>query len=93
MKLNEFEAAYKKLITENFEESVEEINEPSHINFSININLENDAFNADPEARDTEIISILEKVISDIEDGKQLEQDSWPIMDINGNNVGEVTYN
>lgn len=69
--------------------SVEDENK--YINFSINVNLENAAF-SDPESRDIEIIRILKKVIADIEDGKSLEH-AWPIIDINGNSVGEVTYN
>lgn len=102
--MNTFEEVYKKIISEDYNttqleednidlNSIDQTNEDSSINFSININLENAAFSDDPESRDSEIIRILEKVIADIEDGKQLEQDTWPIMDINGNRVGEVTYN
>lgn len=102
--MNTFEEVYKKIISEDYNtaqskednidlNSIDQTNEDSLINFSINVNLENAAFGDDPESRDSEIIRILEKVISDIEDGRQLGQDSWPIMDINGNKVGEVTYN
>ena len=87
--MNTFENAYIRLINEDID-NTDQLEQP--VNFSINVNLENAVF-TDPESRDSEIIRILEKVISDIEDGRQLGQDSWPIMDINGNKVGEVTYN
>lgn len=101
--MNTFEEVYKKIISEDYNtaqseedntdlNSIDQTNEDSPINFSININLENAAFNDDPESRDTEIIRILEKIIADIENGKQFDQASWSIMDINGNRVGEVTY-
>lgn len=87
--MNKFDKLYKSMINEDNDLSTKSLN--------IQINLDNAAFTCedeeDTECRNIEIIRILEKIVSDIENGKKIEDNNWPLVDSNGNVVGYLEYN
>lgn len=91
--MNSFEKLYKSIINED-----NGLN-PAYKILEITIGLDNGAFTSEDENvidnieyRNIEIIRILEKIISDIKNGKNIEDNNWPLADINGNVVGSLKY-
>ena len=54
---------------------------------TISIDTENSAFETD---LNNEVSRILKRIANDLDNGKDLNS-FWPLMDINGNKVGELT--
>lgn len=85
--MDKFNTLYEKIINED-----NGLN-PGYKILEITMDLDNSAFNEDDnkEMRNLEIIRILKNIISDIENGRNIEN-NWPLIDINGNNVGSLKY-
>ena len=58
-----------------------------HPHITISIDTENSAFETD---LNNEVSRILKRIANDLDNGKDLNS-FWPLMDINGNKVGELT--